>query len=491
VATAARGRSVVASTAFLFVARILVSGISYAATALIARTLTPRDWGAYTFVISATTILDALFDLRVTRLVLRDLTSPDSDAGHVMGSFLVLRLLLGGASYVAALAFVAANSYPPIVLPAMAIGGMTLVFAAGWNALNLYYQSKLWLRSVAIALVGARVVFVAVCVALASSGSTSVKGYLAASVVNEAIPFVVLALLARRHVQVRPAVERAQWWRWLKDGFPIAIGWAIGTIYFRVDSIMLASLGSFTDVGLYGIGYKFADIIDYLYAALTAPVVTMLIRDWPDRLDMFRRTFRGAFVLLTISGVGLATGFAVFARPAVVTVFGDRYDEAAGAARLVVAGQGLRFFSGLCVITLIAVRRNREYVLAALTGLVINVAVNFAVIPRYSYVGAAWVTVVTELGVLIVLVRAVASIDELPQLPFGLLFRTALAGAVLAAVGLGVDSFAPWEVAAVIAALAYLLVLHVLGVDGPGGLRVVPQLLGRTDEVGPDFAGPR
>ena len=90
--------------------------------------------------------------------------------------------------------------------------------------------------------------------------------------------------------------------------------------------------------------------------------------------------------------------------------------DATDAARLLVVGQGLHFFTLLAFSTLVAVGRNRLYPIAMLVGVVLNVGLNVILIPQYSYMGSGWATVVTELIVLMVLAYGVYRIPAV--LPF-------------------------------------------------------------------------
>src|SRR5205085_2019057 len=53
--------------------------------------------------------------------------------------------------------------------------------------------------------------------------------------------------------------------------------------------------------------------------------------------------------------------------------------------------------------------------------------------------------------------------------------RYLVAGAALAAVYIGLVQLVPWPVAAGVAGAVFLALLHLLGADGPGGLRALVQ----------------
>jgi O-antigen/teichoic acid export membrane protein len=59
-----------------------------------------------------------------------------------------------------------------------------------------------------------------------------------------------------------------------------------------------------------------------------APAFVLLVRTWPTDPEAFRHNWRGAFTLMTVAAFGSAAGFAVFARPVVVFLFGARYEPA-------------------------------------------------------------------------------------------------------------------------------------------------------------------
>jgi O-antigen/teichoic acid export membrane protein len=476
-------RSLVGASVSLITGRIAVAILSYGATAAIARTLSGDDWGAFTFVFSVTTLLSSIFDLQASRLVLKELLDPNADAGRTVSSYMTLRLALGSVAYAVAMAFVILAGYPSGVVEATAVGGMFLLLSPTWNALFIFFQANHWLRSVAVVNALSRVVLLAVALGLVVTGTGTLVGFVWTFVIAEVFIFCALIGIASRHIRLRPRVEPRKWWLWLQETIPIVLGSAIGTVYFRIDAVMLAQMDDLNAVGLYGIAYKFSDLLGYVPHAVMAAAFTLLVGAWPERPHVFWRNFRGALLLLVLGAVVLTAEFCAFAGPLIETLYGTRYLPAENAARLVVAGQAVRFFTVLCTLTLISVRRNVTYAIASIVGCVINVGLNLVLIPRYSFRGAAFATLATEVIVLSILAFAVGRIPHAERFPWPPVLRMTVAASTIVVLGFTLQAIIPWPIAAAISGLAGVAVLHVLGIDGPGGLRVIPSMLEHVENT--------
>lgn len=465
--------SALGGAGLLAAGRYSIAILGWAGTALIARTLTNEDFGAFTFVFSFLGLIGFLTDLRMSRLVLSALIeADDAQAGRVAGSYTALRIVIGLVSYAIAVGIVVFGGWEPPIVAATAIGGLALVLLSTWHGPMLLCESRFWQRSVAQSQIAGQLVQFGVILLIIVLGTGSVVTFALPAAVNAVVTLVVLALVVRASIPLQLRIEPALWWTWLKEAAPLSLGYALETIYFRIDVMMLSALGSLTAVGLYGVGYKFSDLMGAVPAALLAPALTLMVRDREDPVG-FHRTFRNTFIVLCIAAMGVAVGFAFFARELIALLYGGRYAEAADAARLLMVGQALHFFTALCFVTLVAAGRNRLYPVATLAGVIANVGLNLLWIPRYSYLGAGYATVVTELLVLAVLAWGVLRVPGVRPLPARALSKVLLAGAVLAAVLALGSGRVPWFVLAALAPILYLALVHFLRVDGRGGLRTL------------------
>jgi len=480
--------SVLTGSSTLVTGRYVVAILGWAGTVVIARTLSPTAWGAFSFIFAMLGIISLVCDLQVGRVVLGGLIRAGDDAGPMLGSYLIMRSVLGAVSYAIAMAVAVLGGYPSSVVAGTAVAGFGLLLASWGYGLNALLDARRWWRTVAVASVLAQVVQLGVTLAVVASGRASVVLFCVPAVAFEVVALWWKLRAVRTRVTIRLRVDFRQWWLWLKEAALLALGGALGAVYFKVDSVLLSQLDTLRSVGIYGIGYKFSDLVGFVSIAVGTPILTLMVQAWPDDLPAYRRAFSQGFVLLAVAGVGLVVGFTAFAGPLVTLLYGTRYGDGIDASRALVVAQVVHFFAVLCSFSLIAAGRTRTYAAVMGCGLVVNLALNFALIPRWSYNGAAVATVLTEVVVVLILVRPVARLPGVRPLPWSVVGRALGAGAFMGAAIWGVERLAPWPIAAVAGAAAYLAALELLRVGG--GIRALARGTAMADTGPGERAAP-
>lgn len=463
--------SVAGGAGALVLGRLVVAAVAWSGTILIVRRLSAEDWGGFALIFSVLGIVAVLAELRVSRVVMRDLVEVGGDVGSVMNPFVTLRLCLGLAAYAVAVAVIAIGDFPPRVLLGMTLAGSVVVLGSIGTAIDLYLSSRMWMRSIALASVLGQLVQLAATMAIFTAGSQSLILFTVPAIVFELVALGWRLRVIRGRFVLRPAVDLQRWWVWLKEAAPLALGVALTVVYIEIDLVMVAKLDSLTAAGQYAIGYKFAGLVHYAPYAVSAAVLPTLTRAWPEDLETFRRTFRQGLMLLLLAAFAVGAEFALFAEPVIRLLYGERYTTAAHATQGLVLGEILGFFTTMCFATLVSARRNRAYPAAALIGVLLNVGLNLLLIPTWSYDGAAIATVITQAAVLLVMGVATARVPDLGGFPVAALAQAAVAGAAAVGVGAVAQTWLPWPIAGGLVVAAYLLVLRVLRFNGSAGLR--------------------
>ena len=476
-ATADQSGRALRNTASLLVSRVTIAAMGWIGTVVMARILSPDDWGKFSFVFGLLGMMSIVTDLGVGRVVLARLVDSDRDeVSKVAATFIALRAVLGIFGYLFAVGFVVVSGYPSDVVMATAIAGIVVIIATPSHALTVLFQSRLRLTYVAAGEALAQLVQLALTV-LAALTAPLLLVFVLPAIANEVVSVAIKIRGVRRGLAGPLPARRAEIWRWremLLEAVPLSIGYAFIEVTSRIDVLMLGKLDTFESVGLYSIGFKFSDFVTLAALAVITPFMTLLVAAWPHDPAGFRASARRAASLIgVLCAIGIA-GFWPIARPLLDFLYGEPFADAAMATRLLVAGGVMGALTQLALMVLVAAGRHKVYPWVALGCLGLNVGLNLWLIPAFSYTGAAWAAVAAQVVMLVVIgivLKVTLPVSRL--MPLGqILGANAVAVAVIvAAEEVPALRGLSWWVLGPACACVVLAALHLLRLTGGFSIR--------------------
>ncbi len=183
----------------------------------------------------------------------------------------------------------------------------------------------------------------------------------------------------------------------IRESLPFALLVLLMTIYNRIDSIMLERLlpnGAFHS-GIYAKAYRLLDAVNVfglLFAGLLMPIFARMLKDKQPIESLSRLSF-GLISALSIT-VGICCYF--FRHPMMTFIYGDSTLYTA----TVFGWLMFSFMFIACVYiygTLLNANLNMLPLnIIAVSGVLLNVALNWVLIPRYQAIGATAATLITQ-----------------------------------------------------------------------------------------------
>ncbi len=225
-------------------------------------------------------------------------------------------------------------------------------------------------------------------------------GLAGTSIVVNVVTLAILGALAWR-LFFRPR------WEWdgnlqrsaLRESFPLMLNNLLATIFFKVDVTLLKPLRGSVEVGWYSAGYKFIDAFNLVPSLFTQALFPLLARQagQSERRDALRSTYAFAVKLLTIIVLPLAV-VTTFLADLLIGVLGGAEFLPFGALALIVLAWSMPFgwINSVTNYVLIAAGQQRALTRAFAVAVIFNVVVNVMVIPTYGFLGAATVTIASE-----------------------------------------------------------------------------------------------
>jgi len=426
--------------------------LQFIAFAVAAVYLEPALLGAYTFAVALAALFRLLPAFSFDAMLTRELTQQPRRESLLVPNAAYVRLILAAAAYLGLAATLALGGYDDLTTKAGLIAGLVLPMVALDTFRNsLGIRLRLGWTSIADALEGALTLAGALLIA---AGGGSVFAFLWLYVAAKAVNGLVLLLAARRLATLDFRPRRDAWLPLLRAAAPLALATMLIAFYFRIDMILLARLKPAADVGQYGAAYKFLDTILLVPALVMAVLSPVIARSVVEEPQLLRRRYRRSLALMTTAALGIAVLGGMTATRVVPALPGFGAYHGAGRALAVLSlAAALSFLAAVVHATLIASHRQRRLIQIALVAIVVNVVLNATLIPPYSYMGAAWATVSTEVVVLALSFLAIRPLNL--GFPLGALARAAAAAVILAIV-LAATYRLPALVQAVLGLVVYL-----------------------------------
>jgi len=411
------------------VVRVVNLALGVLVTALVARTLGRAGYGEWTTNFVVLTFVGYFLNFGTESVVLREAARDPEHELEWLGADTMLRLVallpvvLASAGAIVLLhrneEMLVAGLILVLTMPFGGVGALQLLFRLRVNntvpMLVLTLRSVLWAGAVLlIYLNGGGLVELAVGMALTNAAGTLVQTTAA------------LRLVGR---WPRPSTKRLR--ALVRESIPVGIAWILVIGYARIDQVLVFSIAGSGAAGLYGSARNILDQSAFVPISIMTTLAPVLAASWPANRERLFRTSRQTAELLAVGSFG-AFAFACVASESIVRlIYGAQFLP--GAKALPVLGGAFVFicFNYLNSNLLITFGMQKRLALISLLALIVNVVGNVALISAIGFMGAAWMTLVTEIVVFAASsVLILRELEIAPPAP-GRIVRTALAAALL------------------------------------------------------------
>jgi O-antigen/teichoic acid export membrane protein len=455
--------------------------LTFAFYIFLARRLGDDRFGDFVFSLSLALLVTSVSTLGTDAILTREVARRPAATRDLFWSGVTVKVTLGAAAVGIAVAVGIVGRYGRPVEVAIGLFALTAVLDNLTKAIGAVFQAHddLWPATLAQLLERGFVALAGIALVAAGAGLVDVAAiYVAGAAAGVAY---MARALRRRGIGPGPIrVPRARL-RWLVvTSLPVAVGVLFGAILFRLDATILSFIKGNEAVGVYGIATQLLESTLFISFAFVSAMVPTLARLGTDTRPSLGSAYEGALKVLVTLLLPIGIGFVFFARPVIHLLYAGSYSSAVMPMKLIGGAAALYGVSYLSSYLLIAQSRTMlvGWVTAAVA--LLNVALNLALIPRYSFDGAAVTTSITEAANAILLVgfclRETGRISVF-RVGLGPVVGCIGIAGVVAVLGAGLASLA------IAAALYLLLVAATEHLRHPEDLHVALALLQRRRRV--------
>jgi O-antigen/teichoic acid export membrane protein len=379
--------------------------VKFGVTLYVIRALGALEYGRFAIAFAFVSLFSALFDFGMSPIVTREFAQHRDEARSfrailgwkLVSGLVVVALLVWSATVASADRDV--HLMIAVLALAMWLGEYGMTYCAYFRA-HQRMEFESWLAMAGgIGLGGGVVVFMWRWPAIEALG----YAYLASSIVVLA---GVAAIAGRKGYPLLPRFDRGVWRRYLVMATPLALTGLVAAVFRFSDSVILGWFGQIEAAGLYNAALRIVGLAIVPVNIVLTVFLPALSAESVVSEERTARLFEQQIRLMVCAGLLM---------PAIVFPLAPRIVEVAFASTLAPAAAALRItiFTALlfCLwspLNQLLVVRNRQsrVLLVHLVGAGLNVTLNVALIPSFSFYGAAIASVATELAIVVCLTVA-------------------------------------------------------------------------------------
>jgi O-antigen/teichoic acid export membrane protein len=401
-------------------------------TLVVVRTLGDDRFGQWATILSIVQIASFFGELGLEQVAVARAAADRERAREWIGALVTMRLLIGIPVTLLSMVAVVLVSDDADMRMAGLIMSLTLLLGAP-SALRLVFQLRIRNDVPTLMSFLNSVLWTIAAVVILSRSEELVPLALALAAITVATS-LLQAIWALRVLPDKLDLRASHWRELLIAGSWVGLAAVLTTAFVKIDQVFVFELAGSRDAGLYGSVYRILDQAQVLpIVAMTTlmPLMSAAFQSDPQR---GRRIFGMTLDFLVVASLPALAFTIAAATPTIELLFGEEFLDAAPALPVLMGAYVLTAMSYAVDAVIVIYRDQRKLAWNAGIALVVNVALNLALVPTYGFMAAAWATVVTQVVILALNIRVV-----LPRLGGRLpgldrLFRAALAAGAMGVV---------------------------------------------------------
>lgn len=362
-----------------------------------ARYLGPSNYGLITYAAAYATFFASLCTLGINSVIVKNFVDHPQQEGETIGTTLVLRAissLLSALTIIGIVSIVDRGERLTVIV--VALYSVGLVFQV-FDTLNYWFQSRLQSKYSAIAELISYAVMSVYKIVLLVLGK-SVEWFAVASALDYTVLAVLLlaAYFKNGGTRFRCSISKAKELLKSSNGF-IAAGLMV-SIYACTDKLMLKQMLGPDAVGHYALAVSVSVAWAFVLSAIIDSLYPEIVQSFQTDRLRYERKNRQLYAIVFYVSLFVSALICLVARPFVAIIYGETYLPAVAPLRIVVWYTAFSYLGVARNAWMVCENQQRYLKYLYVSAALINVILNWLLIPSFGASGAAAASLITQVS---------------------------------------------------------------------------------------------
>lgn len=400
---------------WLFVSQIIAGILSFVWTVLMARYLGVSDYGILNFAISFTGIIAITMDFGISTHIVRHIATDFDSAPKYLGNAIPLKTIFSFLTFLLALIILILMKSNELTIQITLLFTIERIFSSMISLFNGSLQAVEEGKYQAIGNIILNILLF-IFILLSITGNYGLYGVTLAYVISNLIVVIFQYIVVKKRIS-KPKFEFN--WEFCKKitlySIPFALTSFFGVVIYNADMVMLTNMVGNYENGIYSAAYKLISVLSLFYGVYSAVIFPVMSRFFKNEKNLLIASFEKSLKYLMLIIVPICFATMIYSTDIVLLVYGKEFIPTSSVLSLLMWTVWISFINGVCLNVLNASHKEKYVTITYLIATIFNIGLNFIVIPKYSYDGAAITTILCDILITILYFYSIYKLNALPS----------------------------------------------------------------------------
>ena len=399
---------IIKNTTFLSIANLISYIIGFFTLIYTARYLGAEGFGILSLALAFTGLFGVFIDLGLNTLTVREVSKEKSFTNKFLVNTALIKLIFSILTFILIVIIINVIGYPQkvayviyLITISLIIGSFSGIFNAIFQAYQKMEYQSISIIITSILMLGGVLIIIYYKLGIIFFASLYI-------ITNLAILLYCIIIYVLKFSLPKIEFDINFWKQLLKVSWPFAITGIFVTIYYYIDSILLSVMVGNDVVGWYNAAYRLIIVLLFIPIVINTVIFPVMSQLYIESKNSLRLAYEKYFKYMAIIGIPTGFGVTLLSNKIILLIFGSGYTNSIIALQILVWSSVFIFMSGAFARLLEVSNKQLILTKIALVCAILNILLNIILIPKFSYIAASIVTVLTE-GIALLLVLKVTS----------------------------------------------------------------------------------
>ncbi|MFC4354214.1 flippase [Chryseomicrobium palamuruense] len=395
---------IIKNSSWLVSDKVITMIVGVFVTAIVARYFGPEKFGQFNYALAFVTLFTAISTLGLETLTVKSILDKKFDEGTILCTSLILRIASGGILTIFSIIII------KIIEPSDFNLHILVLIMSIAMVIKAFEVIEYWVQAHQKAKISSIIRMV---VYIISSGLKIFLVFMNGTVLQYATILIIDALLIGFALMIAyfKFRENSSLWRFnfqyartiLSQSWHLIISGLMVTLYMRIDQVMLGSMATDTELGVYSAAVRIAEMWYFIPMALIISFKPVIMKNKKENEHKYFNSIQILYSIVTWMGILFTLIILIFSKLIISILYGEQFLQAANILSISVFAGTLAMLGSARSIWMISEGLQRYTIIYTIAGLIVNVTLNLIFIPRFGGFGAATATLVAQVVNILVL----------------------------------------------------------------------------------------